>query len=44
MGIAQSMDKFTGFEVAHLCHHQSKQGLAGNIKRYAKEDITTALI
>ena len=44
MGIAERMDKLTGFQFAHLRHHHGQQCVAGDVERYAKEDIGATLV
>ena len=44
MRIAKRMDKLTGFQSAHLRHHHGQQCIAGDVERYAKEDIGAALV
>jgi hypothetical protein len=42
--IPESMDIISRPEAAHLCHHQGKQGIRGNIEGDAQENIGTALV
>ena len=44
MRIAKRMDKLTGFQAAYLRHHHGQQCVAGDVKRYAKENIGAALV
>src|SRR5690554_1263951 len=44
VGIAQGVDKVAGLKAHHLCDHSGQQRVAGDVERYAKEDIGAALI
>ncbi len=37
-------DELARLQVADLCHHQRQQRVAGDVERYAQEDISRALI
>ena len=38
------MDEVAGFEPRDLRHHLQQQGIGGDVERYAKEDVGTALV
>ena len=44
MGIAQCVDKRSGFEVAYLRHHVGEQCIRCNIERDAEKDISASLV
>jgi hypothetical protein len=42
--IAEGVYKLAGLQAAYLGHHHIEQGVGGNVKRYAEENIGAALV
>ena len=42
--VTEGMDKFLRLQTAHLCDHQGKQGVGGNVERDTEEEICAALV
>lgn len=42
--VASRVDEIAWLEAADLCHHHTEQGVGGDIERYAKEAVGTALV
>src|SRR5690606_31606731 len=42
--VAEGVDEVTRLQAADLRHHQREQTVRGNVERYAKENITAALV
>ena len=44
MGVTGGVDEVTGFETRHLRHHHQKQGVRGDVERYAEEGVCRTLV
>lgn len=44
MGITEGMNKVSGLESTHLCHHHGEKGVGGDIERYSEKDVCTSLV
>ena len=44
MGVTRGVDEVTGLEARHLGHHHQKQGIGGDVERYAEEGVGRALV
>jgi hypothetical protein len=44
VSVAKGVDELMWAQIADLCDHMRKQTVRGDVKRYAKKDVRTALV
>ena len=44
VGISKGMDELSRLQATNLCDHHRKQGIGGNVKGYAEEDVRASLV
>lgn len=44
MSVSDSMDELASLEVCDLCHHHKEEGIGGDVKWHAKENVGGTLV